>query len=235
LKFEISLRKVWKYGGFLPQGWDRARYLTELVGWVSCSRTISDPSRPTSMSLVGRKFVLDGWHLSFWWLSSQFLSHWRRVLKWVLLRASESWGNPTWIGTAVFSSFVFHRQCLSPVLFWFRVDLTWTPTNRQDGRIVVIHSQHRVNSLEWDRGVVLSIQIFGDFPSHFTEITGRPTTLEFWPCVHDTKSCGPEIHLLTLPTKTRNLRSIGRHDGNFHFLEQVACEVIVNWIRPIIR
>ena len=44
-------------------------------------------------------------------MPSQFLSHWRRILKWVSLRASESWGNPTWIGTVVFSSSVFHRQC----------------------------------------------------------------------------------------------------------------------------
>jgi hypothetical protein len=111
LKVGISLRKVWKCGGFLPQGWDRARYLRESVAWVSYSRTISDPFRPTSMSLVGRKLVLDGWHLSFWWLPSQFLSHWRRILKWVSLRASESCGNPIWIGTVVFSSFVFPRQC----------------------------------------------------------------------------------------------------------------------------
>lgn len=93
------LENVQKNGAVVPQGWDNAMYCRLSLDCVSYSRTTSDPSLPTSISLVGKKDAFEEWHFGCFLL--QLSSHWSNVRKCESLSTAEIRGNPIWIGSVV--------------------------------------------------------------------------------------------------------------------------------------
>jgi hypothetical protein len=73
------------------------------------------------------------------------------------------------------------------------VQLTWASAHIQDRWVALIQLEHGTIVLESDKGVLLSIQMTTDFPSHFAEVTRMKIVLQLLPSIHKPEIRYPEL------------------------------------------